>query len=386
MGATAYHRAALPSNEITFVAHEVKPTGGMERAQRELILGLLERGWRVDVISRVCDVPPHPGLTHRRVPVPARPFTLALPAFALWASVLLRVRRAPIVNALGAIVLNRVDVVTLQFCQKGYRAAGRALRPSRPGVLYRLNNDVANRLALALEAWSYRPSRVRAVAAVSDTLAGEVREHYAPIGDRVSVIPNGVDTESFRADAERRARVRGELGVGDGDLVAVFVGGDWPRKGLEIALRAVAASEGWRLLVVGGGDEQSYGELARSVGAAVTFAGLQRDPAPYFAAADAFLLPSEYEGFALVSLEAAASGLPLLLTPAVGAGPLLDGTGAGWSLPREVDAFAERLRELRDDPALRERTGAAARAAAERLRWPAIVDAYERLYAELDGR
>jgi len=103
------------------------------------------------------------------------------------------------------------------------------------------------------------------------------------------------------------------------------------------------------------------------------------DPARIFSSADAFVLPSSYEGFALVTIEAAASGLPLLVTEATGASELAL-AGGGRVLARDSDAFADALRELGTDAVLRKRMGGAARVAADALSWPAIVDRYEAVY------
>jgi glycosyltransferase involved in cell wall biosynthesis len=105
------------------------------------------------------------------------------------------------------------------------------------------------------------------------------------------------------------------------------------------------------------------------------------DPARVFSSADAFVLPSSYEGFALVAIEAAASGLPLLVTDATGAAELAL-AGGGRVLPRESDAFADALRQLGRDTPLRERMGRAARDAASALAWANIVDRYEEVYGD----
>jgi glycosyltransferase involved in cell wall biosynthesis len=78
----------------------------------------------------------------------------------------------------------------------------------------------------------------------------------------------------------------------------------------------------WRLLVVGQGDTARFERLAADAVAAerVQFLGWA-DPGPYHAAADAFVFPTKYEAFLLVALEAAAAGLPRLITPVRGARP-----------------------------------------------------------------
>src|SRR5579862_1361475 len=71
------------AGEITIVAHDIGPVGGMERVLSELILGLRERGHEITVIARTCELPAQAGVRFRRVRGPARPFLLAYPWFLL---------------------------------------------------------------------------------------------------------------------------------------------------------------------------------------------------------------------------------------------------------------------------------------------------------------
>jgi glycosyltransferase involved in cell wall biosynthesis len=167
---------------------------------------------------------------------------------------------------------------------------------------------------------------------------------------------------------------REQLGLSSADTAALFVGGDWERKGLDIAIQAVAQA-GWKLIVVGRGDIGSWEECARAHGAKVVFCGHLARPERIYCAADAFVLPSRYEGFALVAIEAAASGLPLLVTGATGAGALAVSAGLD-PLPREVGAFATGLIALGGDPELRQDIGTKARVAAQQLSWQRVVAAY----------
>jgi glycosyltransferase involved in cell wall biosynthesis len=117
----------------------------------------------------------------------------------------------------------------------------------------------------------------------------------------------------------------------------------------------------------------------------VRFAGPLHDIAPVYRAADAFLLPTAYETFSLVTYEAAASGLPLLVPRVSGVEDLLEHDRNGWFVPREGAGIAGWLNTLADEPELRERFGHAAREASLRFSWGAMVDAYVALYEELGG-
>jgi glycosyltransferase involved in cell wall biosynthesis len=368
------------ARKITVVAQEVRSDGGMERAMMETVVGLLELGWQVTLIARVCELDDHPGLHWTRVRTPRRPFTVAFPLFALVVGVLIMVtrRRQGVLIALGAIIPNRVDVVTVQFCHAAFALQGIS-RPSRNDFIHRIHSQVSHVLSLGLERWCYRPGRLKRMIAVSELIKQELESCYELESVPVDVIPNGVDLHRFRPNAEARVTERRHLGLAPDEPAALFVGGDWQRKGLDIAVEA-AARAGWTLIVVGRGDAAIWDAQARKRGVRAIFCGHLAKPELVFAAADAFVLPSRYEGFALVAIEAAASGLPLLVTKATGAATLAERAGMS-ALPRDVDAFADELRRLGSDFDLRRELGQRARAATEELSWARIVAAYARVYS-----
>jgi UDP-glucose:(heptosyl)LPS alpha-1,3-glucosyltransferase len=165
-----------------------------------------------------------------------------------------------------------------------------------------------------------------------------------------------------------RAKVRQDLGVSADDLLLLFVGRDFRRKGLATAIRAVgrlvAAGRAVRLAVLGGTRPGAYARLAAACGAkdAIAFVGGVADSVPYYAAADALVLPTFYDPCSLSVLEAAASGIPSATTRFNGAGELLTEGVDGFLLddPADDRQLAERLQDLAD-PARRRRMGEAAR-------------------------
>jgi UDP-glucose:(heptosyl)LPS alpha-1,3-glucosyltransferase len=165
----------------------------------------------------------------------------------------------------------------------------------------------------------------------------------------------------------------------------VFVGGDWERKGLRHAIEALELAPSWRLLVVGDGDVKRYRAIARTSGveAKVRFEGRQSDVARLYAAGDAFVLPTAYEAFPLVSLEAAAAGLPLLISRVNGVEELLEPGRNGWFIARDRHDIAARLRALEANPDLMQEMRARAMRAISRYAWSQVVDSYARVYHDL---
>jgi UDP-glucose:(heptosyl)LPS alpha-1,3-glucosyltransferase len=375
-GATADH--------VTIVAHDIGPIGGMEQQIARLVDGLLARGRHVTVIARTCDVAAHERLVTITVPVPVGPFAVAYPWFAMAAGPIVARRGRGIVHTAGAIVPNAVDVATIHFCHHAFAALGGPSRASRDTPAHRVNARLSAALSKAAERAIYRPRRVRATVAVSDGVRREVERWFPRLHAGLRTIPHGVDHLRFRPDPGRRARVREQLGIDRDALVAIFVGGDWARKGLGHAIAAVAAASRWRLLVVGSGDHGAYAAIARRAGAGdrVHFVGPTGDTPAHFAAADAFVLPTSYETFSLVTYEAAAAGLPLLVTAVSGPDQLIDDGVNGGFLDGSPAATATWLTRLHDAD-LRAAMGAAARRASAPFTWDAAVDRHVELYDEL---
>jgi UDP-glucose:(heptosyl)LPS alpha-1,3-glucosyltransferase len=206
--------------------------------------------------------------------------------------------------------------------------------------------------------------------ALSWMVAHDYQHFHHVSADRIRLVYNGVDTECFSPEHRGKYRepIRRQMGVAEGETVFLFVGHDFKRKGLATAVRAVArlasAGERVRLVVVGGKRlqrDQQHTNRYRNEGP-VTFVGLVDDPVPYYAAADAFVLPSFYDPCSLSVLEAAASGLPSITTHVNGAGELLTSDVNGFLLsnPEDDEQLAGQMRLLLE-PVLRARMGEAAR-------------------------
>jgi glycosyltransferase involved in cell wall biosynthesis len=377
--------SAAETQHVVLVAHDIQAVGGMERQLTELIRGLLARGWRVTVISRTLHLEGMPGLRWLRVRAPARPFPIAYPWFFVAAALKARRAEPGVLHTTGAIMFGGSDLSTVHLCHAAIRERAPVARVSRTSLPYRVNAAVAAWMSRLTERWCYGRRRARMLAGVSEGVSEEL-EHFLPhTGGRVRTVQNGVDTEIFRPAREPGERLHPALGAPDGRLVALFVGGEWEGKGLRLAIEAVARSPRWRLVVVGRGDAEHYGTVARELGAGgrVRFSGPLVDIAPVYRGADAFLLPTAYETFSLVSYEAAASGLPLLVPRVSGVENLLEHGRNGWFVAREAAGIAGRLETLAGEPELGQRLGRAAREASLSFSWEAMVDAYVSLYEEL---
>ncbi|MFQ5896807.1 MAG: glycosyltransferase [Candidatus Methylomirabilia bacterium] len=223
-------------------------------------------------------------------------------------------------------------------------------------------------------------------------------EIYGARPDQIAVIPCGVDTELFRPLDPDAAKTALSLGP---DPLILYVGRLTPVKGLETLLEAVSdlrrepRHRDLRLLVIGGdtdeldnGHEAFLREQVAALGLEnqVHFLGAQPQERLrlYHAAARMTVMPSYYESFGMVALEAMACGSPVIASRVGGlATTVVDGT-TGYLVPEgDPRALASRIAQLLEDEALRQRFGREAIGMATRYRWAGVAKAICRLYAQV---
>jgi glycosyltransferase involved in cell wall biosynthesis len=368
------------SCDVTIVAQEVGGIGGMERSLAELVAGLRAFGHPVTVIARTCELPPGVEVNLHRVRGPSRPALLGYPWFMLAGSLAVRRHRQGIVQATGALVVNHPDVIAVHCLQ--------ILGPSeasRRTLLFRVHALLVGAVKRRAERWLFPANRSSVFVCVSDGLAVDVGRNYPELADRTRTVPLGVRAVEPGSRVEDGRQMRVRLRIPCENLVAALVGTGWKRKGLEPAIYALAASPGWNLVVAGGDDPRPYEAVARSLGVddRVHWLGVTRDVALVYALADAFLLPTSYETFSLATYEAAASGLPILVTPVSGVADLLHDGDNGFAIDRDPRTIAHRLNLLGGDASLRSRLGAAARRSAAAFTWEQMSAAYHELFEDL---
>ena len=198
----------------------------------------------------------------------------------------------------------------------------------RRGWLDRLRD----RVVLDIERRGLAPGAYAAVVTNSRMVKKDVMQRHAVPEDRVTVIYNGVDLQRFHPERRRQGAVlRRDCGFADGDLVVLFLGTGYSRKGLAPLLEVFPAflrvCPRARLLVVGYDSQRRHFERQaerNGIAAAVRFLGGRRDAEACFGASDIYALPTRYDPFANSTLEALACGLPVVTTSANGASELID--------------------------------------------------------------
>src|SRR6266581_8930576 len=403
------HVAMLSVHTCPLAALGGKETGGMNVYVREVSRELGRMGVSVDVFTRSQD-PSIPRVV--RLGERARVIHLAAGVEAPMARERVYDHLDEFVEGIEAWRIAEAidyDLIHAHYWLSGVAALTLKTRWSVPVLqmfhtLGRLKNRVA-RSAAELEPAVRLEEETRIVSAADRIVAANVVERaellrdYAAHSSRIATIPCGVDTALFAPGDPTAARVALAL---QPHPVLLWVGRIAPIKGLDTLLDAIArlraAGTALSLLIVGGeADEPRNGHevalrerLERlGLGTAVRFVGpLPQDVLPtYYVAADVTVLPSYYESFGMVALEAMACGSPVIASRVGGLVTTVRDGVTGFLVPdSDVAALADRIGSLIADADLRWRVGREGVRWAAQHRWPCVAEAVCREYASLESR
>jgi len=233
----------------------------------------------------------------------------------------------------------------------------------------------------------------------------QMLDNYRVDPERVTVVPCGVNLDLFHPIDQRVARE--ELGIPADRRLLLFVGRLDPVKGLNVLLEAMCEltrrlrpcrAQDLSLAVIGGDRESHleammtdlscYTEIRRELGLEdlVVFIGSRSQEALplYYAAAEVCVMPSLYESFGMVALEAMACGTPVIASRVGGLTYTVRDGETGYLVPeRDPQALAARLEQLLTNEQLRRKMGARAAEVAAEYSWTLVSDAIQALYEEV---
>ena len=392
-----------------------KETGGMNVYVRELSRELGRRGVAVDVYTRSQDptaprlLEPWQGVRVIHLPAgPEAPYDRRqvfghLPEFVAG------------VRAFAAADGRRYDLIHSHYWLSGWaalelRQTWRAPIVQMFHTLGHLKNAVASDAALR-EARERTRVETDILCQVDRTVAAtpvdkaQMVEYYGADPERIVVLPLGVDVDLFRPIPKERARRYVGL-TNPCERLLLFVGRLDPVKGLNVLFEALCqllrqlmpnGSCPICLAVIGGdaesaealrGEADCLDEVKARYGLKemVAFLGSRsQDTLPYYySAADIVVMPSLYESFGLVALEAMACGTPVVASRVGGLPYVVRDGEAGLLVPENDPAsLAEGLRRLLTDEPLRARLGEQAHGIAQGYSWRQVADETLRLYGEV---
>ena len=373
-------RIALFSGNYNYVRD------GANQALNRLVDYLLRQGAQVRVYSPVVEHPAFPA-TGDLVSVPS----LAIPGrgeYRIPLSLTPAVRRDLAAFAPNIVHISSPDIVA-------HRAVSWARRRGIPAVASvhtrfetYLQYYHLQRLEPAVRALLRRLyRRCDAIVAPAESTAAILRAQR--MNRHISIWSRGVDREQFHP-GRRSAAFRRAHGIGDDEMVVVFLGRLVLEKGLDVFVEVIeavrAAGVPLKVLVIGEGPARGW-FAARLPDAVFTGQLTGTELATALASADVFLNPSITEAFGNVTQEAMACALPVVAAASTGANSLIvDRVNGMLVQPDDLDGFAEALTAYQRDPALRARHGAAGLAFAKTRDWDEINGAVMRLYEQVIAR
>jgi len=243
---------------------------------------------------------------------------------------------------------------------------------------------------LKLERESFEPESTRLIQAVSNRVRDDVVRHYGVAPKRIVVTWNSVDLKRYTPSLRgRRARLLTEWKLPSDAFIVLYAGSGFRRKGLGRVIESMAYlpkdANAW-LLAAGSGGVTRYGWMAKRLKVQARFLGARLDIDNLYALADALVLPTLYDPFPNVCLEAMASGVPVIVTEVAGVSEIITPGVDSFVVPDPGDPheIASRLSRLLD-PRDRAAVGQAARRTAEKRPFEKYLEETLALYARLQS-
>lgn len=250
--------------------------------------------------------------------------------------------------SLGAIGPS-TDVIWVQSVHRAWLKAARQVRSGRLSLPAQLRYLMPRHVVLlAMERECFTRFRGRAIICTSKREVEDLSQLYDVDPSLTVVIPNAFDPRLFNLERRRdhRAAARERLGVGDSDIALLFVANELHRKGFGEVITALARLDDDRLSlhVVGRVAPNAYAVMIERLGLSgrVHYHGASRDIGWWYSGADVLVLPTQYEPFGLVIVEALASGVPVITTRLAGASAAVThgSTGLIQEDPYDVEELA----------------------------------------------
>lgn len=384
---------------ITHTRYTAK--GGVERYAWDLVKRLLDAGHEVHYFCHFWDKQVDPRVHLHKIPNPWKQIRfMKVWSFDRWLT--RHVRRSDWDVVHGFSKSSVQDIYTDgSGCLLDYQAysiderkGSRLAKTLRRGSLHQ-------RQVLAIEERRFTRGNFSKIVAMSDLAAKQIRSRYSLSEDEVVTVYNGIDVQRFHPSvrAEYRTNYRERIAASQETFVALCIGNDYKRKGVPTLIEAarlikerggLAGGRPFRIAVVGKERhkvEQELSDLCRQKGVydRVKFYGPQDLVERWHAMADLFVLPSRFDAFGNVVLEAMATGVPVLVSSKAGAVEVVSEGKNGFVLadPDDAPAIADCVMRLAQDEPLRQKLGEAARVTAETYSWDHHFSKMLALYEEV---
>ena len=362
--------------------------GGAERVSAILCKRLAEKGHDVDVLTIYTDT------RIRRVHI--RPQKINT-WFSPWRLISFNRKVKKILkNERFDIIYSLCQVFPIDIYRVGDGIHQHWMRIQYPNVIQRWIKYLTSLVHLAmrwLENQIFKEGNCKYFITNSRLIKNQVMEYFHISDKRIKVIYNGVDNDKFNLGVKTySAAMRDKYSIDNDELVLLFISNNWERKGLSTIIEAMSKTgiEKIRLVVVGRGEKRRYISLAKNKAISpgkLIFTGLTDDVEKYYGMADIFVLPSRYEPFSNVCLEAMACGLPVITTRTNGASELIRIGENGFIIDdwKDSDSIGGVIKILNNGN-IREKFGENAAGTAEEYTWERHIEETSKVFDLITNR
>jgi glycosyltransferase involved in cell wall biosynthesis len=334
--------------------------------------------YNLEIFTSRTDLTPDAGIVIEKMAVPMKPVFLQSILFTA-ASIGCNLRAGPATPRLRISTQGGFPYCDISYAHCCHKLFLTRYRAHITGGLFTRSARLINHFwSAAMERIAFR--RAQVIVSPSHGLAQELASAYgSQIASKLRIIGNPVDCQSFfpRASPDRNRPF----------TFAFCALGNFEWKGLGLILQSLAQGVCAQLKVIGGTEAEisRYRKLAADLRIPdhVQFVGLQTDVRPHLWSSDVFILPSVYETFPLVCLQAAAAGLPIIATDLYGLENILVPGVSGWRVERTVESILSAMRAAVANPAHTADQGRQALALAKTYDVPSFQRQWLALLAEL---
>jgi len=279
------------------------------------------------------------------------------------------------------------NIITFHSC---HLAALNAAYKER-GILYFLFKQIQpfNKISLYNERMACK--EYKNIIAVSKGLKKEIIQYYKVDSEKITVIPNGVDISRFNLQnkEKEKEKIRKKYNLEKNDIVLIIIANEFIRKGVNYIIDSLhyIKDKNIKLLVIGKDNPNYLIKKAKEkdVEDRVIFTGkIEGNEIPNFLmASDIFVFPTYYEAFSLATLEAAAAGLPILMTRVNGSDEILVENKNGYLIERNATNIAEKIESIIYDEKKMREMSKKSRQIAEQYSWDKISKLTYEKYKEI---
>lgn len=369
--------------------------GGVERIVLECARFLGGRDHQVDVYARDFDAQEVADLAgsihHCPVAMRQTPRHLAPRSYFQNATSALEGADYDVLNTHGC-VCPVGGVVWIQSLHRSWLDRSRAFRSIWSPARWKQKLNPLHPVLLDQEDNLYGKRRYQKIIATTPEVQADLHRYYGVPAEDVLIVPNGFSPTEFNPEmrAARRVEMRQRHGIADDHIALLFVANELERKGYYTILDAMGRLNDPRvhLHVIGGVSAKTVNQKAQGVGLAdhVHYHGLSSDVAGFHAAADLFVLPTQYEAFCLAILESLGSGLPVITTRIPGANDAIQTGLNGYIIddPNSGTQLAEALKPLLERDVI-DALSASTPATVIQYQWPNVLQRYEDILLSFAG-